>query len=68
MYDFTSVMKLCLTCLHFQIYPRPKAAEFDAQGRPFHPFFYTTRPVFTQTLFDVVSNTEACIAVAEVAP
>merc|ERR1719289_498439 len=28
------------------LFPRQKEAEFDAQGRPFQPFFYTLTPDF----------------------
>jgi small subunit ribosomal protein S9 len=29
-----------------EIFPKQKAAQFDASGRPHHPFFYTTKPNF----------------------
>lgn len=29
-----------------ELYPKQKAAEFDASGRPHHPFFYTAKPNF----------------------
>ncbi|XP_077294233.1 mitochondrial ribosomal protein S9 [Arctopsyche grandis] len=35
------------------IFPPRKAAEFDNEGRPFHPFFYTGRPTYYKILFDV---------------
>ncbi len=45
----------------FQIFPKQKDAEFDSEGRPFHTFFYTTRPNFTQMLYDVVDTLENCL-------
>ena len=44
----------------FQIYPREKDAEFDVDGRPFHPFFYTTRPLYNQTLYDLAVALDSC--------
>ncbi len=44
-----------------QIFPRVKELEFDSEGRPFHPFFYTLRPNLTQTLHDVVETLEECL-------
>ena len=31
-----------------EIFPRQKEAEFDIDGRPFHSFFYTRFPNYTQ--------------------
>merc|ERR1712004_684298 len=33
-----------------EVFPRQKEAEFDVEGRPFHPFFYTLKPsLFLET-------------------
>ena len=42
----------------FQIFPKQKDAEFDEEGRPFHPFFYSTTPNFVQTMYEVVDHIE----------
>jgi len=34
-----------------EIYPKQKAAQFDGNGRPHHPFFYTTKQQFYYLLF-----------------
>jgi len=36
-----------------EIFPKQKDAEFDNEGRPFHPFFYTLKPNFTLALFSL---------------
>jgi len=41
-----------------EIFPRQKEAEFDEQGRPFHPFYYTTKPNFFQSLYEIVDRIE----------
>uniref|UniRef100_A0A5S6QCZ7 28S ribosomal protein S9, mitochondrial n=1 Tax=Trichuris muris TaxID=70415 RepID=A0A5S6QCZ7_TRIMR len=41
------------------LFPRPKAAEFGMDGRPFHPFFYTINPGFYQIMFDCAEKVEA---------
>ena len=33
-----------------EIYPKQKDAEFDFSGRPFHSFFYTSKPNFFKLL------------------
>ncbi|XP_046752293.1 28S ribosomal protein S9, mitochondrial-like isoform X2 [Diprion similis] len=40
-----------------QVFPKYKAAEFDASGRPLHSMFYTTKPNFFQVLYDIVEAT-----------
>ncbi|XP_063995670.1 small ribosomal subunit protein uS9m [Diachasmimorpha longicaudata] len=40
------------------IFPPKKAAQFDEQGRPFHPFFYTRIPNYYQALYDMVEHME----------
>jgi len=35
------------------IFPRQKEAEFDLEGRPFHPFFYTLKPHFNKVVFSL---------------
>jgi len=39
-----------------EVFPPRKAAEFDEAGRPYHPLFYTGKPNFYQTMFDLVEN------------
>lgn len=41
-----------------EIFPKQKDAEFDEEGRPFHPFFYTVVPNFGQTMYEVVDHIE----------
>jgi len=41
-----------------EIFPRQKDAEFNEDGRPFHPFFYTTLPNFGQTMYELVDHIE----------
>lgn len=41
-----------------EIFPKQKDAEFDEDGRPFHPFFYSLYPNFVQTMYDVVDQLE----------
>merc|ERR1719193_1099426 len=41
------------------IFPRQKEAEFDAQGRPFQPFFYTLTPDFHNRIFSLRDGMEA---------
>ena len=42
----------------FQVFPKQKDAEFDEEGRPFHPFFYCLRPTFAQTMYELVDHFE----------
>jgi len=39
-----------------EIFPKQKSAEFDASGRPYHPFFYTARPNFFYLLHEMVGK------------
>ncbi|CAL1674335.1 unnamed protein product [Lasius platythorax] len=39
-----------------EIFPSRKAAEFDESGRPFHSLFYTSKPNYYQTLYDIVEK------------
>ena len=41
-----------------QIFPRQKDAEFDAEGRPYSPFFYTATPQTTTLLHDIAAHIE----------
>lgn len=41
-----------------EVYPKQKSAEFDGEGRPLHPFYYTTKPNYSQALYDVVEVLE----------
>jgi small subunit ribosomal protein S9 len=38
-----------------EIFPKQKDAEFDAEGRPFDPFFYTAQPHYTRAMHDIVA-------------
>eukprot|EP00092_Neocalanus_flemingeri_P020772 GFUD01022508.1.p1 GENE.GFUD01022508.1~~GFUD01022508.1.p1 ORF type:complete len:398 (+),score=132.89 GFUD01022508.1:50-1243(+) len=42
-----------------EIFPRQKDAEFDMEGRPFHPFFYTLKPNFNQAIFSLRDHIDA---------
>ena len=42
-----------------EIYPRQKEAEFDMEGRPFHPFFYTLKPHFNEAVYKLRDHLEA---------
>ena len=38
------------------VFPKQKDAEFDFDGRPFHPFFFTRRPLFYQSMYEVAEH------------
>lgn len=40
------------------IFPKQKDAEFDEDGRPYHPFFYCIRPNYVQTMYQLVDHLE----------
>merc|ERR1719186_496388 len=42
-----------------EVFPRQKDAEFDVEGRPFHPFFYTLKPNFNQAIFSLRDHIDA---------
>ena len=42
-----------------EIFPKQKDVEFDYEGRPYHPFFYTLKPNFTQAQFTMRDHIEA---------
>ena len=42
-----------------EIFPKQKDVEFDYEGRPYHPFFYTLKPNFTRALFTIRDHIEA---------
>jgi small subunit ribosomal protein S9 len=42
-----------------EIYPRQKEAEFDMEGRPFHPFFYTLKPHYYEAVYKLRDHMEA---------
>ena len=44
-----------------EIFPKQKDVEFDYEGRPFHPFFFTLKPNFTQAVFTMRDNIEAVV-------
>ncbi|XP_055691345.1 28S ribosomal protein S9, mitochondrial isoform X2 [Lutzomyia longipalpis] len=41
-----------------EVFPARKAAEFDETGRPYHSMFFTGRPNFFKTLYDIAENIE----------
>ena len=41
-----------------EIFPKQKDVEFDLEGRPFHPFFYTLKPNFNQAIFSIRDHIE----------
>ena len=42
-----------------EVFPRQKEAEFDVEGRPFHPFFYTLKPHFQESVYRMREHLEA---------
>ena len=34
-----------------EVFPLQRSAEFDYAGRPHHPFYYTLKPLYIQTLY-----------------
>lgn len=42
-----------------EIFPRQKEAEFDVEGRPFHPFFYTLKPSLHEAVYRLRDHLEA---------
>src|SRR5690349_9154600 len=43
-----------------EVFPQRKAAEFDETGRPYHSFFYTSKPNFFNFLHEIVGHTLEC--------
>ncbi|KAK0168760.1 hypothetical protein PV327_002530 [Microctonus hyperodae] len=41
-----------------KIFPPRKEAEFDESGRPFHSMFYTLRPNFYESLYNMIEELE----------
>ncbi|GAB1863079.1 28S ribosomal protein S9, mitochondrial [Camponotus japonicus] len=39
-----------------EIFPNKKAAEFDDSGRPFHSLFYTSKPNYYETLYNIMEK------------
>ncbi len=39
-----------------EVFPRQKDAEFDFDGRPYHPFFYCKKPRFIQILYEIAEH------------
>lgn len=48
-----------------EVYPSQKDAEFDFDGRPYHPFFYTRNPNFCKIMFDIVEQYESCVHLSD---
>jgi len=42
-----------------EIFPRQKDAEFDVEGRPFHPFFYTLKPHYYEAVYRLREHLDA---------
>ena len=38
------------------VFPAQKSTEFDYSGRPFHPFFYTNKPQYTQLMYEMAEH------------
>lgn len=38
------------------VFPSQKSTEFDYSGRPFHPFFYTNKPQYTQLMYEMAEH------------
>jgi len=41
-----------------EIFPKEKDVEFNLEGRPFHPFFYTLKPNFNRAIFTMRDHIE----------
>ena len=41
-----------------EVFPRQKDVEFDYDGRPFHPFFYTLKPIYAKAIFTLREHIE----------
>ena len=39
-----------------EVFPKEKSIEFDYNGRPFHPFFYTNKPQYTQIMYEMAEH------------
>jgi len=39
-----------------EVFPLQKSIEFDYNGRPFHPFFYTNKPQYTQIMYEMAEH------------
>ena len=45
-----------------EIYSKVQDAVFDYAGRPKHNFFYTSKPLYTQSLYDLAENISQVMA------
>ena len=45
-----------------EIYNKVQDAVFDYAGRPKHNFFYTSKPLYTQSLYDLAENISQVMA------
>ena len=45
-----------------EIYNKVQDAVFDYAGRPKHNFFYTAKPLYTQSLYDLAENISQIMA------
>jgi len=48
-----------------EVFPKQKDAEFDAEGRPYNPFFYTAAPQTTTLLHDIATHVDQVHAFAD---
>lgn len=48
-----------------EVFPREKEAEFDLDGRPFHPFFYCVTSQFVKIMYDVTDQISSVTFFAE---
>lgn len=42
-----------------EIFPKQKEAEFDTEGRPFHPLFYTLKPNYYEAAYKLRDHVES---------
>jgi len=48
-----------------EVFPKQKSVEFDYNGRPFHPFFYTNKPQYTQIMYELAEHIGNIIAFSD---
>lgn len=48
-----------------EIFPLEKGAEFNVEGRPFNPFFYTAVPKYVGAMHSILGTMNACMDLAE---
>ena len=48
-----------------EVFPKQKSVEFDYNGRPFHPFFFTNKPQYTQIMYELAEHIGNIIAFSD---